>query len=423
MNKKLFIIFLVVISVFIVGSIGIKANSEKILLLSDNIVSGGPAPDGIPPIEEPNYITIEEADEKLEPEDAVFLFRSEDQIYVYPQRIMVWHEIVNEEIEGRKVSITYCPLTGSAIAYLGEVLGTETTFGTSGKLVNSNLIMYDRETDSYWPQIYGRAITGDITGEKLERVPLYWTQWQLIKDNFSKAKVLSRETGVSRNYDRDPYGSYIENGSPGNYYSNQRLVFNVINEDSRLERKDIVIAGEYDEFPFAIIKDEIKENQEISFVINNERLTAKYIETLNTVEIYDENGEEVVAFDVMWFAWYAFFPETELIDNDNDLVSETSEPREIVVDMLNFYFEPSEIQVEPGEEVTFIVNNPSTAFHTFTIYHSRTDRTDPIVNISLSGGGQEQVTVTMPEEEKTLYLVCLPHEGIDMVGSVIVVNP
>ncbi|MGM0415144.1 MAG: DUF3179 domain-containing (seleno)protein [Bacillota bacterium] len=395
-------------------------------MLSENIVSGGPAPDGIPPIEEPNYIGIEEADQELDPEDAVFLFQSEDEVYVYPQKIMVWHEIVNEEFDGEKVSITYCPLTGSAIAYLGEVLKSETTFGTSGKLVNSNLIMYDRETDSYWPQIYGRAITGDITGEKLERVPLFWTQWQLIKENFSEVNVLSQETGFNRNYDQDPYGSYIEDESSGNYYTNNRLVFDVITEDDRLERKDIVIAGEYNEIPFAINKDEIKEAREISFLINNEKLTAKYIEKLNTVEVYQENGEEIVVFDVMWFGWSAFFPETELIDNDNPVKNdndEISKPREIVVDMLNFYFEPSEIQVEPGEEVSFIVNNPSNAFHTFTIYHSRTDRAEPIVNISLSGGEKEQVTVTMPVEEKTLYLVCLPHEGIDMVGSIIIGNP
>ena len=339
---------------------------------------------------------------------------------------MVWHEIVNEEFAGEKVSITYCPLTGSAIAYLGEFLESETTFGTSGKLVNSNLIMYDRETESYWPQIYGRAITGEMSGEKLERVPLYWTQWQLVKDNFPEANILSRDTGFSRNYNRDPYGSYIENGSSGNYYTNDRLVFNVINEDNRLERKDIVIAGEINETPFAINKDLIKENQEISFIIDNEKLTAKYIDDLNTVEIYKENGKEIVGFDVMWFGWSAFFPETVLIDNDNTVKNdpkETSKPREIVVDMLNYYFEPSEIQVEPGEEVTFIVNNPSTAYHTFTIYHSKTDRAEPIVNISLSGGEKEEVTVRMPEEEKLLYLVCLPHEGIDMIGSVIVGNP
>lgn len=395
-------------------------------MFSENIVSGGPAPDGIPPIEDPNYITIEEADQELEPADAVFLFRSGDQIYIYPQRIMVWHEIVNEEFNGKKVSITYCPLTGSAIAYLGDVLKTGTTFGTSGKLVNSNLVMYDRETESYWPQIYGRAITGDISGEKLERVSLYWTQWQLIKDNFAEANVLSQKTGFNRNYNRDPYGSYIENDSPGNYYTNNRLVFDVINQDDRLERKDIVIAGEYNEIPFAINKDEIKVNQETSFVINGEKLTAKYIEKLNTVEVYQENGEEIVSFDVMWFGWSAFFPETELIGNANPVINDneaSSKPREIIVDMLNFYFEPAEIQVEPGEEVTFIVNNPSTAFHTFTIYHSRTDRAEPIVNISLSGGGKEEVTVRMPEEEKVLYLVCLPHEGIDMVGSIIVGNP
>lgn len=95
----------------------------------------------------------------------------------------------------------------------------------------------------------------------------------------------------------------------------------------------------------------------------------------------------------------------------------------IEVDTLNFVFDPEIIRLNPGEKVKFIVSNPSSAFHTFTIYHSKSERKNPIVNISLSSGDEKTETVTMPDEEKILYLVCLPHEGIGMVGQVIVGNP
>ena len=97
--------------------------------------------------------------------------------------------------------------------------------------------------------------------------------------------------------------------------------------------------------------------------------------------------------------------------------------RVIKVDTLNFVFEPEIIKVNPGEKVQFVISNPSSAFHTFTIYHSKSERKNPIVNISLSSGDEKTKTVTMPNEEKILYLVCLPHEGIDMIGQVIVGNP
>ena len=97
--------------------------------------------------------------------------------------------------------------------------------------------------------------------------------------------------------------------------------------------------------------------------------------------------------------------------------------RVIKVDTLNFVFEPEIIKVNPGEKVQFVISNPSSAFHTFTIYHSKSERKNPIVNISLSSGDEKTKTVTMPNEEKILYLVCLPHEGIDMIGQIIVGNP
>lgn len=293
-------------------------SQDKIELLADNILNGGPPPDGIPPLEDPNYISLTAADEYLEAEDAVFVLEAGGEVFVYPQRIMVWHEIVNEEIAGEKMSITYCPLTGSAIGYYGNLSSGETTFGTSGKLVNSNLIMYDRDTESYWPQIFGTAITGPARGESLEKFPVIWSRWELVKSKYEQARVLSTATGYNRNYNSDPYGSYSssEAESPGNYYTNSRLVFEVLAEDDRLGRKDIVIAGEYKDIKFSLAKDLLRAEEEVKFNLKNEQLTAKYDAGLDTVKVFTENAgkqEEIVVYDVMWFAWSAYYPDS--VDN------------------------------------------------------------------------------------------------------------
>ena len=120
---------------------------ERLEVFEANIRSGGPPPDGIPPIESPTYVSIEEADGVLDDRDVVFLVDYSGEVLVYPQNILVWHEIVNEEIGGEKVSITYCPLTGSGIGFKGSLSAGGTTLGTSGKLLNSNLVMYDRKTN------------------------------------------------------------------------------------------------------------------------------------------------------------------------------------------------------------------------------------------------------------------------------------
>lgn len=131
-----------------------------------NILSGGPPKDGIPPIDKPKYVSVQKAEDFLKSDDIVFLAEYWDTIMVFPQKILVWHEIVNDEIRGEKISITYCPLTGSVIGFKGRIDGFETTFGTSGKLLNSNLVMYDRATDSRFPQIPGAAVSGKETGRQ-----------------------------------------------------------------------------------------------------------------------------------------------------------------------------------------------------------------------------------------------------------------
>ena len=145
--------------------------------------SGGPGKDGIPSIDEPKFVSAGEMDALLRPDDFVFVLNYEGETRVYPQPVLVWHEIVNDEVAGEKLSVTYCPLTGSAVAFRGRSPGGEPlTFGTTGRLVNSNLLMYDRQTDSEWPQILGRAINGGMRGEGLEEIPLVWTTWNSWKE-------------------------------------------------------------------------------------------------------------------------------------------------------------------------------------------------------------------------------------------------
>lgn len=284
-------------------------DDERLTGYNDNIQSGGPPPDGIPPVQEPQYHSMAEADFLMDDQDVVFIVEAENMVYIYPQRILVWHEIVNEDFDGEKVSITYCPLTGSAIGYKGSFAGIETDFGTSGKLINSNLVMYDRETDSYIPQILGIAVEGDLKGQRLEEFPVLWSTWGNVKDTFEEMRVLSESTGFIRDYNRDPYGSYVEGSG---YYYNNTLVFPVMYQDEQFERKEVMIAGRVKEHPFAIPKAVLAEEKNVSFTVEEYSLIANYDEDLDTARIFIDDGEEtfVNSYDVMWFAWYAFFPET-----------------------------------------------------------------------------------------------------------------
>ena len=252
--------------------------------LVENIRSGGPGKDGIPAVDDPQYESVDDANEWLLANDIVFGVIDGDQAYAYPQRIVVWHEIVNIEHDGMAASVTYCPLTGSAIGYYAPNQDADDpTFGVSGKLVNSNLIMYDRETDSYWPQIAATAITGDYLGSELESFDVIWTTWKQWSETYPDTVVMSRDTGFLRDYSEsgDPYGSYLDESG---YYFSDNLLFAPIYEDDRLDPKEVVI-GTIDE-----------DGQPVAYLTSSV-----------------DDRDSVGGFEVMWFAWYAYYPETKLI--------------------------------------------------------------------------------------------------------------
>lgn len=173
----------------------------------DRILDGGPEPDGIPPIMEPKFGTVEDAF-YLFPHDPVVLLEHRGETRVYPVQILIWHEIVNDVVGGELVTVTYCPLCNTAIAFRGEAAGRQLTFGTSGKLFQSALVMYDRQTESMWSQVERRAIAGALAGTELETLPVSMVPWGEIQRDRPDAEVLTRETGHIRDYGLNPYYRY-----------------------------------------------------------------------------------------------------------------------------------------------------------------------------------------------------------------------
>jgi len=180
----------------------------------DEIVSGGPPPDGIPPIDDPKFLAPDRVS-FLDPNEPVLAVEVGGEDKAYPLRIMTWHEIVNDVIGGTPVTATYCPLCNTGIAFERPTIDGELLdFGTSGKLYHSNLVMYDRQTDSYWAQATGQAIVGPLTGEQLVFVPARILAWQDWKEAHPDGLVLSTDTGHARDYGVNPYGGYDSSGFP-----------------------------------------------------------------------------------------------------------------------------------------------------------------------------------------------------------------
>ena len=166
------------------------------------------APDSIPALTDPPFQAVPEAS-WLTPEEPVIAVDLNGDARAYPLQIMTWHEIVNNDVGGVPVAVTFCPLCNTAYAFeRPRVEGKVTTFGTSGKLYHSNLLMYDRATDSLWPQALGVATVGTLKGTALERVPAQIVSWEEFRATFPDGKVLSRNTGHARNYGENPYPGY-----------------------------------------------------------------------------------------------------------------------------------------------------------------------------------------------------------------------
>ena len=227
-------------------------NFSKRSIPYNEIFSGGVPRDGIPPIDDPKFVTVEDADQWLEAKEPVIALEIAGEARAYPLQILTWHEIVNDTVAGLPVAATFCPLCNSAIVFDRRLDGVVYDFGVSGNLRNSDLIMWDRQTQSWWQQLTGEAIVGQLTGAQLAILPATIVAWQDFKDTYPQGQVLSRDTGHRRNYGSNPYVGYDEVGqSPFLFFgeSDDRLL--------ATERVAAVTVGEdAAAFPFTFLEEE-----------------------------------------------------------------------------------------------------------------------------------------------------------------------
>lgn len=273
----------------------------------DEIVGGGPPKDGIPPIDNPKFVSVEEACKWLKDEEPGVAVSIGGVERFYPYQILVWHEIVNDTIAGRRILVTYCPLCYTGIVFDPLVQGERVQFGTSGKLWNSNLVMYDRKTESYWSQILGEAIVGEETGTRLAVLPSDLMRFGTWKKLNPDGEVLSRDTGARRFYGQDPYGDY---------YTTPGIYFNVNKRDDRLPEKEFVLGilvnGKAKAYPTEAVKKAVK----IEDGFEGKTIIAEYDTELDAVRLFEKMDDgtlmRVNPFGAFWFSWVAAHPDTEL---------------------------------------------------------------------------------------------------------------
>lgn len=269
----------------------------------NKLLQGCPVKDCIPAIDNPKFISAAEAESKnqIEETDVVFAISHKGVNRVYPQRILNWHEIVNDTVSGDPLLITFCPLCGTAIGFERPL---DTTFGVSGKLVNSNLVMYDRKTETLWQQLGGEAIIGELVGQKLKPFPvdtLLWKDWKKLHPD---TQVLSQDTGHSRDYDFYPYGNYEQDRS---------VYFPAEGEnDDRLHPKEIVWGIEISGKAKAYSDKKLAEVGKLEETFNGIKLNIVRNKEGQVRITRLDNGEQVIPDRSMWFAWASFNPQTEL---------------------------------------------------------------------------------------------------------------
>lgn len=322
-----------------------ETGEDRLGAIASKIISGGPPPDGIPPVERPQYVPADEGNKLYREDTIVDGVVAGGIARAYPRIITVWHEIVNETFDGRPVAITYCPLTGSTVVFSGALAdGRATTFGTSGRLYNSNLVMYDRATRSLWPQLLGIAVEGQRRGERLRELPLaVTTTWARWKKKFPRTEVLSQDTGHLRAYGTWPYGDYDTSSA---------VFFPVEARDVRFHPKKIVVGVREGDAAAALAKDELLKREVVNFDVGGAPFVAIADPDLAALRVFRRSTprgalrfepaaggvedaesrsrwspdgeavkgplagtklEQVSAFDVQWFAWFAYYPQTAVL--------------------------------------------------------------------------------------------------------------
>ena len=281
--------------------------------------SGGPGKDGIPAIDRPQLVPVAAVD-FLQPQEPVIALELGDEARAYPLQILIWHEIANDEVAGLPVAVTFCPLCNTALVFDRRVRGRTLDFGTTGNLRHSDLVMYDRQTESWWQQFSGGALVGELTGARLRRVPARIVAWREFQADHPGGHVLSRETGHDRSYGENPYVGYDDVASPP-YFSTPN------ENDDRLQPKERVVYLERGTEAIAIPFSMLRARRVVEVEVGGQRLTVTWragvASALDAQSIGDGRdvgsatvtaGGRAVPFDQpFWFAVAAFRPDVRVV--------------------------------------------------------------------------------------------------------------
>lgn len=320
------------------------------------ILSGGPPKDGIPAIDSPTFEPAQDARERIAEQEPVIVLEHNGEVKAYPLSILIWHEIVNDTVGGKPVAVTFCPLCNASIVFDSTFDGQVLDFGTTGRLRNSDLIMYDRQTETWWQQFTGEGIVGQYAGHQLQFLPSQVLSYGDFVENYEGGLILQNPP-FQRQYGVNPYGGY-DTSSPFLYRGEI---------DSRLSALERVVGVDIDGATMAYsfedaatagaINDEVAN---VPLVIFHKDGTASALDSSliadgrdigsvgvfsrqvgDRVLTFDDNGdgtfsdqetgstwlingravegelagtelESIISFDHFWFAWSAFFPETGL---------------------------------------------------------------------------------------------------------------
>lgn len=300
------------------GSLGREARTAGATLSSDpfngfdlshaiiprsEILSGGPPRDGIPAIDRPTFI-VTDAVTFLQDDDRVVSLTIDRETRAYPIRILTWHEIVNDQIGSKPVAVTYCPLCGTAMVFNRRVNGLTLTFGVSGLLYQSDVLMYDRQTESLWSQLGMRSVAGNLANTVLELVTSEIMSWKAWKRNYPNGHVLSQETGFTRDYSQNAYEEY---------QLSPETLFPVPQHRLELPRKAWIVGILVGREAKAYSLDALRRHGTIPDQVGNIRVEVSYDAEAGHPSVRAMDSGQVIPHVLgYWFAWQAFYPKTQL---------------------------------------------------------------------------------------------------------------
>jgi len=277
---------------------------EDGLIATNEIDHGGPGRDGIPALDYPVFLEGTARDSEIQPEDRVIGVSFNGVAKAYPIRILDHHEIVNDTFALTPLTVTFCPLCGTGMVFRAEAAGQVLNFGVSGLIYNSDMLLYDRNTQSLWSQLMKKAVTGPLQGTDLVQVPAQYTTWAAWLMQHPDSLLLSADTGFQRDYETSPYEEY------------KRLPmvkFATLHNDWRLPAKTWVVGIAVGDRALALPFEELdKLDAPLQVMVGDMSLEIHWDRTASAARAFDSNGKEFPVTAGYWFAWVAFHPATSL---------------------------------------------------------------------------------------------------------------